>query len=164
MAAFACVALIVGLVAGGVLFDGGNSSRTIAFKTDPSMAQASAELELGDDNAILVANGLPPAPAGKTYMVWLQRPGHAPEPTSALFTPRRDGSATASVTGDLKDVESVLINTEPVGGSTTPTSDPLHDRHAELTPSLRVRGRAGRSRTRSARRCRPRSGPRRGAS
>ena len=126
VAAFACVALIVGLVAGGVLFgDSSGSSRTIAFKTDPSIAPASAELELSDDNAIVVANGLPPAPAGKTYMVWLQRPGHAPEPTSALFTPRRDGSATASVTGDLKDVESVLINTEPVGGSTTPTSTPF---------------------------------------
>ena len=124
VAAFACVALIVGLVAGGVLFNG-DSSRTIPFKADPSMAQASAELELSDDNAIVVANGLPPAPAGKTYMVWLQRPGHAPEPTSALFTPRRDGSATASVTGDLSDVESVLINTEPVGGSTTPTSVPF---------------------------------------
>jgi hypothetical protein len=58
-------------------------------------------------------------------MVWIQRPGHAPEPTSALFTPRRDGSATASVTGDMKGVESVLVNTEPVGGSTTPTSDPV---------------------------------------
>ena len=80
---------------------------------------------MGDDGATLVANGLPPAPAGKTYMVWLSRPGHAPEPTSALFTPRRDGSATASVTGDLKDVDAVLVNVEPVGGSTTPTSDVL---------------------------------------
>ena len=60
------------------------------------MPQASAELEVTDDGATLVANGLPPPPAGKTYMVWLKRPGHAPEPTSALFTPRRDGSATAS--------------------------------------------------------------------
>jgi hypothetical protein len=64
-------------------------------------------------------------PAGKTYMVWLARPGRAPEPTSALFTPRRDGSATASVTGDLDGVETVLVNTEPVGGSTTPTSEPI---------------------------------------
>ena len=52
------------------------------------------------------------------------------EPTSALFTPRSDGSATASVTGDLDDVESVLINTEPVGGSPAPTSQPV------LTASL----------------------------
>jgi anti-sigma-K factor RskA len=121
--ALACAALIIGLGAGGVLFGGGDDSRTIPFKS--SIPTASAELEMGDDGAIVVANGLPPTPAGKTYMVWIQRPGHAPEPTSALFTPRRDGSATASVTGDMKGVESVLVNTEPVGGSTTPTSDPV---------------------------------------
>jgi anti-sigma-K factor RskA len=122
--AFACTALIVGVVAGGVLFGGsGEDSRTIPFKS--SIPTASAELEMGEDGAIVVANGLPPTPAGKTYMVWIQRPGHAPEPTSALFTPRRDGSATASVNGDMEGVESVLVNTEPVGGSTTPTSDPV---------------------------------------
>ena len=78
-------------------------------------------------------------------------PGHAPEPTSALFTPRRDGSATASVTGDLDGVEAVLVNTEPLGGSTTPTSRRPHDGHAQLAPSLPGRGPAGRSPTRSAR-------------
>ena len=67
--------------------------RTIPFQS--TLPQASAELEVDGDSATLVANGLPAPPAGKTYMVWLARPGHAPEPTSALFTPRRDGSATA---------------------------------------------------------------------
>jgi anti-sigma-K factor RskA len=123
--ALACAALIVGLGAGALLFGGGSDSRTIPFKTAPSLQQAKADLELGDNGAIIVANGLPPTPDGKVYMVWIQRPGHAPEPTSALFTPRRDGSATASVTGDMKGVENVIVNTEPVGGSTTPTSDPL---------------------------------------
>jgi anti-sigma-K factor RskA len=123
--ALACAALIIGLGAGAVLFGGGSDSRTIPFKTAPSLQQAKADLELGDNGAIIVANGLPPTPDGKVYMVWIQRAGHAPEPTSALFTPRRDGSATASVTGDMKGVENVIVNTEPVGGSTTPTSDPL---------------------------------------
>ncbi len=72
-----------------------------------------------------MADNLPQPDPGKVYMVWIQRPGHAPEPTSALFTPRRDGSATASVTGDLDGVETVLVNTEPLGGSTTPTSQPV---------------------------------------
>ena len=49
----------------------------------------------------------------------------SPEPTSVLFTPRSDGSATASVRGDLEGVESVLVNTEPLGGATTPTSAPI---------------------------------------
>jgi anti-sigma-K factor RskA len=123
MGALACVMLVIGLGIGAVVFGGGSNPRTVPFES--TIQQASAQLEVGDDGATLVANGLPPAPAGKTYMVWLSRPGHAPEPTSALFTPRRDGSATASVTGDLKDVDAVLVNVEPVGGSTTPTSDVL---------------------------------------
>ena len=87
--------------------------------------QASAELEVSDDGATLVANGLPPASSGETYMVWLKRPGlDAPEPTSVLFTPRSDGSATAAVPGSLDDVEAVLVNTEPLGGARTPTSKP----------------------------------------
>jgi len=127
--ALACVTLLIGLGAGALLF-GSDGGRTIPFQAAPSMQQASAELEVTDGKAILVANGLPTPPDGRVYQVWIQRPGHSPEPTSALFTPRRDGSATASVTGDLKDVETVIVNTEPLGGSTTPTSEPV------LTASL----------------------------
>jgi anti-sigma-K factor RskA len=129
VAALACAALLAGLGAGALLF-GGDGGRTIPFEADPSLRNASAELEMTDNGAILVAHGLPPTPNGKVYMVWIQRPGRAPEPTSALFTPRRDGSATASVTGDMDGVETVLVNTESLGGATTPTSKPL------LTASL----------------------------
>jgi len=117
------------VVLGGVLLGGGSDARTIPFQS--SLPQAAAQLEVSDDGATLVAKGLPVPPEGKTYMVWLARPGQAPEPTSALFTPNRDGSATAGVAGDLKGVETVLVNTEPVGGSTTPTSAPILT--AELT-------------------------------
>jgi anti-sigma-K factor RskA len=126
MGALACVMLLIGLGVGGLVFGGSSgNSRTVAFNTTPALAQTSAQLDVSGNGATLVANNLPTPPAGKTYMVWLSRPGHAPEPTSALFTPRRDGSATASVTGDLEGVDAVLVNVEPVGGSTTPTSDVL---------------------------------------
>ena len=116
-----CVALLLGIVAGAVIVGGGDSARTV-----PVVSQVgNAELEVTDDGATLVANNLPAPPAGKVYMIWLKRPGKSPEPTSALFTPRRDGSATASVTGDMDGVEAVLVNQEPLGGSTTPTSPVL---------------------------------------
>jgi hypothetical protein len=118
----ACALLAFGIAFGALVFNG-SGARTIPFQS--TIQQASAELEVDGNTATLVANNLPPTPAGKTYMVWLSRPGKAPEPTSALFTPRADGSATASVTGDLKDVDAVLVNVEPVGGSTSPTSDVL---------------------------------------
>ena len=116
--ALACVTLLMGVLSGALIF-GGSTGRSIQF------AGGNAELELTDDGATIVASDLKPPPAGKTYMVWLKRPGKTPEPTSALFTPRRDGSATASVTGDMDGVEAVLINQEPLGGSTTPTSPVL---------------------------------------
>jgi anti-sigma-K factor RskA len=116
--ALACAALLLGVLGGAVLF-GGSSSRTVRF------AGGDARLEVTDTGATIVARHLAPPPGGKTYMVWLKRPGKAPEPTAALFTPRRDGSATASVTGDMDGVEAVLINQEPLGGSATPTSPVL---------------------------------------
>jgi hypothetical protein len=123
VAALACSAALAGLGAGALLF-ASDGERTLAMQSQ--IQQASAELEVSDDGATLVANGLPPAPAGETYMVWLERPGlDAPEPTSMLFTPRSDGSATAAVPGSLDDVEAVLVNTEPLGGDATPTSAPV---------------------------------------
>jgi hypothetical protein len=117
--ALACSAALAGLGA-GALFTG-DGERTVAMQSQ--IQQASAELEVSDDGATLVANGLPPAPAGETYMVWLKRPGiDHPEPTSVLFTPRSDGSATAAVPGSLDDVEAVLVNTEQAPDVTTPTS------------------------------------------
>ena len=112
VAVLACVALL--LSSGG--------ERTASFLREPALQQASAELEVDGDKAILVANRLPPPPPGEVYMVWLKRPGvEAPEPTSALFTPRGDGSATASVTG-VDDTEAVLVNTEQSPDVTQPTS------------------------------------------
>jgi anti-sigma-K factor RskA len=121
VAALACAALLVGLGAGALVF--GQGGRTVRF--DSTLQNASAELEIKGSSATLVANHLPPAPRGRVYMVWLKRAGQPPEPTSALFTPRADGSATAAVTGDLDGVQDVIVNTEPPGGSTTPTSDPV---------------------------------------
>jgi hypothetical protein len=122
--ALACSAALAGLGAGALLF-AGDGERTVAMQSQ--IPQASAELEVSDDAATLVANGLPPAPVGETYMVWLKRPGldHR-QPRSVPFTPRSDGSATASVPGALDDVENVLVNTEPSGGDATrPTSAPI---------------------------------------
>jgi anti-sigma-K factor RskA len=123
-AALACAALLVGLGAGAFLF-GSSGGHTVNFQRSGALsANASAELDVKGDTAVLVARGLPEPPAGRVYQVWLQRDGQAPEPTAALFTPRRDGSATASV-GDVKGVEKVMVSSEPRGGSPAPTTAPI---------------------------------------
>jgi anti-sigma factor RsiW len=120
----ALAALLVGLVVGRGLADDGG--RTVTAALDRAQApNASAELEIRDGGATLVSQDLPAPPRGRVYQVWLKRPGRPPQPTATLFTPRRDGSATASVPGSLDGVEQVLVSTEPRGGSPAPTSMPI---------------------------------------
>ena len=63
-----------------------------------------ASLEVDGDRARLVASKLPAPPSGRVYQVWLDRGGKAPEPTNALFSTRRDGSASVDVPGSLDGV------------------------------------------------------------
>lgn len=126
MVALACVALLAGLGLGGLVFGGGDGARTLPFQRGGSLpATAVAELDVSGDKAVLVARGLPSPGAARTYQVWLKRPGEAPQPTAALFTPRRDGSATATVTGKLQAGDQVMVTAEPDGGSPMPTSAPI---------------------------------------
>jgi anti-sigma-K factor RskA len=121
--ALACIALLVGIGVGAVLFEAGG--RTLPFTPSGPASSAVAELDVSGDKAVLVARGMPSPGDGRTYQVWLKRPGRAPEPTAALFTPRHDGSATATVTGGLKHGDQVLVTAEPAGGSPAPTSAPI---------------------------------------
>ncbi len=126
LAALASAALLVGIGAGALIFkSGGGSSSQVAFVADPKLApKASAMLERGADQSMVVAHGLPAPRQGRVYQVWLKK-GDKLVPTDALFMPRGDGSASASVAGDLHGVDAVVVNTEPDGGSDTPTGQPV---------------------------------------
>jgi anti-sigma-K factor RskA len=124
VAALACATLLIGLGAGALLF-GGSGGQTIQFERGKTLtANASAELDVSGDSGMLVARGLPEPGNGRVYQVWVQRDGGPPEPTAALFTPRADGSATASIP-DMKGVDTVMVSSEPTGGSPQPTTDPI---------------------------------------
>jgi hypothetical protein len=68
--------------------------------------------------------GMPQPPPGKIYEIWLSR-GAAPQPTDALFGVTRHGRGAVAVPGSLRGVKEVLVTSEPLGGSTHPTSAPL---------------------------------------
>ncbi len=90
---------------------------------------AHGELVLTEEGrAVLVAEGLPPAPAGKVYEAWVLHDG-VPVP-AGLFEPREGGATAATVEGTLEGAEAVAVTVEPEGGSPMPTSDPV------LTASL----------------------------
>ena len=125
----AILLLAIGVLA-GLAGGGGPEPRTemvsVRAQVDPDAApNAEVHLQVGPGGATLVAENLPEPPRGRVYQVWVKRPDIDPEPTSTLFTPRTDGSASAAVPGSMDGVDAVLVSHEPPGGSPKPTSQPI---------------------------------------
>ena len=118
------LALIAGGGLAGVLLGGGDdSARTVVATTQAPGADV--RLEIRDEGSTLIAENMPAPPSGRIYQVWLKRPGRDPEPTSVLWSTRRDGSAAVAVPGSLDGVEAVLVTHEPPGGSEEPSTAPV---------------------------------------
>ena len=127
LAAAACALLLAGLAAGLLVAgDGGEPARTVAAQvTGADMAGTRARLEIDDGRGELVVDGMPAAGPGRVYQVWLVHEGETePVPAGSLFEVDRSGHGTASVT-DVKDVETVMVSSEPDGGSERPTTKPV---------------------------------------
>jgi hypothetical protein len=100
--------------------------QVIAARVNPALeGDARASLEVDGERARLVGSNLPAPDAGHVYQVWLDRGGPAPEPTSALFSTRSDGSVSVDVPGSLEGVRAVMVTDEPAGGSEKPTGEVL---------------------------------------
>jgi anti-sigma-K factor RskA len=139
----AAAAAVLALVAGGAVLRAVDLGRQLdsasataaqvsTVLTAPDATTATAPVAVGGraavvtsdtlGQAVLVTDGLPPAPAGRTYQVWyLGADGSA---ASAGFVP---DSATGAVllTGDPRRASGVGITVEPAGGSTQPTTTPV---------------------------------------
>lgn len=116
-------ALVVGLAAiGGVELasSGGSGAARVVAAT-----VGHAELRLAGGRAELIVHRLPLPRADRIYEVWLKRPGHAPAPTSALFSVTSSGDGDVAVPGNLHGVNEVMVTEEPSGGSLVPTSQPV---------------------------------------
>jgi anti-sigma-K factor RskA len=120
VAAAACAVLVVAVVIG---VSGGSDQVVTA-----SLGHARL-IERGSGHSTLTATGLPSPGAGRVYQVWLQHKGGRPRPTNALFGARRDGIASVDVPGSLKNVDAVLVTSEPEGGSDAPTRPPVIEVH-----------------------------------
>jgi hypothetical protein len=114
-------ALAAGLAALAIGFFG---AQALQGGSETITAQVSgggrATLEVEDGHGRLVAQDLPAPPSGRVYQVWLDKGGKAPEPTDALFSTRKDGSASVDVPS-LDGVERVMVTDEPPGGSESPS-------------------------------------------
>jgi len=95
----------------------------IALGGEGTKQGARAELvTLEGDQAVLVAEKMPPVPEGKTYQIWVIK-GDTPQP-SGLFEPK-GGSIAAVVENPVEGADAVAVTVEPEGGSKKPTTDPM---------------------------------------
>jgi hypothetical protein len=86
-----------------------------AHRMRASLRRSGAHVEL------LVSRMREP-PIGEVYEVWLIRAHSAPQPTDALFTVTSAGNGSVEVPGGLRGVREVMVTSEPLGGSSSPTS------------------------------------------
>jgi hypothetical protein len=113
--------------AAAIVIDSGSSphERVISAQIATSIRGAHASLYQSDNRSNLVVSGMPQPALGKIYEVWLNRGGPWPQPTDALFSVTNRGSGSVGVPENLHGVKEVMVTSEPLGGSTRPTSAPL---------------------------------------
>jgi anti-sigma-K factor RskA len=127
--AAAAVALVLAVAAGfgaAQLVDD-DGSRTIAATVDETRAaDAEASVTIDDDGrqgGVLRMEGFPPPEPGQTYQAWVSRGAEvSPQPT---FEVDPGGRATVAIPADLSGADAILVTREPMGGSRTPSEQPL---------------------------------------
>ena len=78
-----------------------------------------------DGRAVLVLDGLDPAPAGKTYEMWVVPGGDIEQASSAGLFPGSGGREIVPVEGTVQPGDVVAVTVEPAGGVAAPTTQPV---------------------------------------
>jgi anti-sigma-K factor RskA len=90
-------------------------------QTLPGGAQLTLVRSPSLEKAVMVGEGVPEPPAGKTYQLWYQQPGEGL--VSAGLMP--DAHEPTVLTGDASTATEVAISVEPESGSAQPTTEPI---------------------------------------
>ena len=92
-------------------------ARTVALQAGDGRLVVGPEGE-----AVLVLDGMDPAPAGKTYELWIIE-GDTPQ-RAGLF-PGREGTDVVGVDGTVEEGDIVAVTIEDAGGVNAPTTTPI---------------------------------------
>ncbi|HEX3733837.1 MAG TPA: anti-sigma factor [Solirubrobacterales bacterium] len=123
---FAAAVLVVAAVAGFALGGGlggsgsGTSASTVAAGHPPGVT--AKVIREGDRGTLRLAD-VKKLPENRILEAWVRRDGEV-EAVPELFVPDRKGSASTTI-DDMRDVDLVMVTTEPAGGSAAPTSSPI---------------------------------------
>lgn len=88
----------------------------------PGGATVTVTLAPSLDKAVITTDDLDPAPDGKVYELWLQKPGGGLDPAGFLPDAK---DATVLVDGQAAEATAVGVTVEPDGGSAKPTTEPF---------------------------------------
>jgi anti-sigma-K factor RskA len=86
---------------------------------------AQATLRQRDGRAELLVSHMPQPGVGRVYEVWLSRGAGDAQPTSALFDVTAAGRGATAIPSALHGIREVMVTSEPQGGSSRPTRQPL---------------------------------------
>jgi anti-sigma factor RsiW len=78
-----------------------------------------------DGRAVLVLDGLDPAPAGKTYEMWVLPGGNLEQASQAGLFPGSDRREVVPVAGTVQAGDVVAVTVEAEGGVDAPTTQPV---------------------------------------
>jgi anti-sigma-K factor RskA len=92
----------------------------VITQTNPSGTRMTAIVSRGQDRVLLLADDLPPPPAGHDYQAWKIATSTS---SAGLLTPD-NGHALLDLSG-IGSVTHIGITIEPTGGSTQPTTNPI---------------------------------------
>jgi anti-sigma-K factor RskA len=125
LAGLAVVALFAVAIAGYEIGSGdsggaGGTGPTITAGHAPGVT---AEMVSEGDGGTLRLAGVDQLSEGRVLQAWVSRDGEV-EAVPALFVPDREGRASTTI-ADMEGVDTVMVTSEPQGGSKAPTSAPL---------------------------------------
>jgi anti-sigma-K factor RskA len=78
-----------------------------------------------DGRSVLVLDDVAPAPAGKTYEVWIMPGGDAAQAAPAGLFGGREAPQLVGVDGTVQSGDVVAVTVEPAGGVDAPTTSPV---------------------------------------
>jgi anti-sigma-K factor RskA len=120
LAALVLVAAAVAAYAIGSGDSGGANTTTVVSGHSPGVI---AEVVRDGGSGTLHLTNLHQLPSDKVLQAWVERDGRVVS-AKTLFVPNQDGTASATI-DDMEGVKTVMVTTEPRGGSVQPTGDPI---------------------------------------
>jgi anti-sigma-K factor RskA len=119
------VAVLAVVAIGGYAIGSGGSGSAVSSSTFTSghFPEVTAKVVRRGDSGTLRLADVKKLPENRVLEAWVRRDGEV-KPVRALFVPDREGRASTTI-GDMRNVDLVMVTTEPAGGSEAPTSSPI---------------------------------------